>query len=330
MSRALAEAKAAKSPGDRKDDSLHRFIVPAWARFIVASVDVQGGIGAKFVVQVHAVGPDREQVPIDRYNIVDSAREGVGGPAPVDPSTYPEDWDLVTERVMRSTYRIEDSELELRVHQVVVDTGGEGRKRGRGQAAKVHEGVTALAYAYARRLRREGERRLVLIKGAPGKGLDWLTRKTEVGGRAGHGDVTLHLLNSNRIKDIVAASARRESGPGSLRFPGWLSQAWMDEFTAEVRNEDGTWTQIRSRNESFDLCCYVQAGCMVLKVDTWRDWEHVPSWALPLDAGNTGIVTREARREMQANERLPPAPVAPRAVAAPLQRRMAHSTYLSG
>lgn len=145
--------------------------------------------------------------------------------------------------------------------------------------------------------------------------------------------MTLHLLNSNRLKDIVAASARRESGPGALRFPGWLTQAWMDEFTAEVRNEDGTWTQIRARNESGDLCCYIQAGCMVLKVDTWRDWDHVPGWALPLDAGNTGIVTRDERRELQGNERvasLAPAavPSAPRAVAAPVQRRVARSSYL--
>ena len=327
MSRALAEAKDAKSPAERKDQALQRFIVPAWARFLMASVDVQGGIGARFVVQVHAVGPDREQVPIDRYDIRDSLRGEEGEPRlPIDPSAFPEDWDVLNERVMRSTYKVEGSDLELKVHHTVVDTGGEGRKRGRGQAAKVHEGVTANAYAWRRRLRREGlQRSVTLVKGVGGKNLDWIVRETEVGGRAGHGDVPLFLLNSNRIKDIVAASGKRESGPGALRFPGWLSQAWVDEFTAEIRNEDGTWTQIRARNEAFDLCCYVQAGCVVLKVDTWRDWDNVPSWAAPLDQANSGLVTREARQEMQGNVRVATTPLPARA---PLQRRVTRPGYL--
>lgn len=330
MARALAEAKASKNPADRKDSSLQRFIVPAWARFVVASVDVQGGIGARFVVQAHAVGPHGEHLPIDRYNIVDSARQGEGGLAPVDPAAYPEDWDVLTERVLRSTYRVEGGEQELRVHLTVVDTGGEGKKRGKGSAAKVHEGVTANAYAWWRRLRREGEqRRVALVKGAGLKDADWLVRKTEVGGRAGHGDVPMHLLNSNRLKDMVAGSARRDEGPGAMRFPGWLSAAWMDEFTAEIRNEDGTWTQIRARNESQDLCCYVQAGLLILKTDTWRDWGTVPSWAAPLDQANSGLITREDRREMHDNVRLAPAP-APVAYGGGLARRTARSSYLGG
>lgn len=339
MARALAEAKATKNPADRKDAALARYIVPSWARFLRATVDVQGGIGARFVVQVEAVGAERKRTIIDRYNIIESLREGEGGMAPVDPAVHAEDWDVLTERVLRSTYRVEGSEMELRVHQMVLDTGGEGRKRGKGQAAKVHEGVTHNAYAYWRRLRREGKHRnVVLIKGSGDttKTQDWLVRKTEVGGRAGHGDVPLHLLNSNRLKDIVAAAAKREDGPGALLFPAWLSPAWFDEFSAEVRNEDGTWTQIRARNEAFDLCCYGQAGDMVLKVDTWRDWDNVPSWAAPLDQANSNLVTREERQELQANDRVATTPVPEReqrrvaAPSAPPQRRVARSSYLGG
>ena len=339
MARALAEAKAAKSPAERKDARWARYIVPAWARFIRATVDVQGGIGARFVVQVEAVGPDRRRVVIDRYSIIESLRDGEGGKAPVDPAAHAEDWDVITERVMRSTYRVEGGEMELRMHQVVVDTGGEGRKRGKGQAAKVHEGVTNNAYAWFRRLRREGlHRGVVLIKGQGDKTKtqDWLVRRTEVGGRAGHGDVPLYLLNSNRLKDIVDNAAKREDGPGAMLFPAWLSPAWFDEFTAEVRNEDGTWTQIRARNEAFDLACYSQAGDMVLKIDTWRDWENVPAWALPLDQGNSNLITREDRRELQDNDRVATTPVraAPRiptkAGRTPLERRSVRSGYLSG
>jgi phage terminase large subunit GpA-like protein len=329
MARALAEAKAAKNPADRKDASLQRYIVPAWARFLRATVDVQGGIGARFVVQVEAVGPERKRTIVDRYSITESLREGEGGMAPVDPAAYAEDWDVLTERVMRSTYRVAGGEQELRVHQLVVDTGGEGRKRGKGQAAKAHEGVTANAYAWWRRLKREGQHRnVVLIKGmgAKGKDLDWLVRKTEVGGRAGKGDVPLYLLNSNRLKDMVNNASKRDDGPGALLFPSWLSPAWFDEFTAEVRNEDGTWTQIRTRNESFDLCCYGQAGDLVLKIDTWRDWDNVPSWAAPLDEANSNLITREERREMQDNDRVATTPVPSRPTEAPRQRRVAASS----
>lgn len=340
MARALAEAKAVKSPAERKDASLQRFIVPAWARFIRATVDVQGGVGARFVVQVEAVGAERRRTIIDRYNITESMRDGEGSAAPVDPAAYAEDWDVLTEKVLRSTYRIEGSEQELRMHQMVVDTGGEGRKRGKGQAAKVHEGVTANAYAYWRRLRREGlHRNVVLVKGVGdrGKHLDWLVRKTEVGGRAGKGDVPLYLLNSNRLKDMVNNAARRDDGPGAMLFPAWLSPAWFDEFTAEIRNEDGTWTQIRARNEAWDLSNYGQAGDLVLKIDTWRDWDNVPSWAAPLDEANSNLISREDRRELQENDRVAttPMPAAEQrqrrvrsSTPAPIERRVSRSSYL--
>lgn len=324
MARALAAAQAAADPADRKDASLQRFICPAWTRFLVATVDVQGGIGARFVVQVHAIGPYQTQAPIDRYNITESMREGVGGKAPVDPASHAEDWDCITERVLRSTYRIEGRDDELRVHLVVVDTGGEGRK------GKKKENVTEKAYEWYRRIRREGERkRVALVKGT-GKPADWYVRETKVGGKANEGDVPLYLLNSNLLMDAVDASSKRESGPGALLFPAWLTPAWFEEFSAEVRNADGTWTQIRARNESADLCKYVRAGCLILKVDKWKDWDRVPSWALPLDQGNSGLISSDDRREMRDNERIAttPLPKAPEVERPVYQRRSAASPYL--
>lgn len=323
MARALAAAQAAADPADRKDAALQRFICPPWTRFLIATVDVQGGIGARFVVQVHAIGPYQTQTPIDRYNITESMREGVGGKAPVDPASHAEDWDCITERVLRSTYRIEGRDDELRVHLVVVDTGGEGRK------GKKKENVTEKAYEWFRRIRREGERkRVALVKGT-GRPADWYVRETKVGGKANEGDVPLYLLNSNLLMDAVDASAKRESGPGALLFPAWLTPAWFEEFSAEVRNADGTWTQIRARNESADLCKYVRAGCMILKVDKWKDWDRVPAWALPLDQGNSGLISSDARREMRDNERIATTPVVEaRPERKTYQRRSAASPYL--
>jgi phage terminase large subunit GpA-like protein len=328
MPRHLTETQAAVTPAERKDGAFSRFVAPAWTRFLVATVDVQGGANARFVVQVHAVGPHMEQVPLDRYNITESLREGVGGAAPVDPTSTPEDWDVLTERVLRSTYRIEGSEQEVQVHLMVLDTGGEGKRKSQGGSGK-HEGVTHNAYAYWRRLRREGlQRRVLLVKGAPQPGADWYVRETKVGGKAKEGDVPLALLNTNLLKDVVDAAAKREGGPGSMHFPAWLGAAWFDEFGAEVRNANGTWTQVRSRNEAFDLTAYVVAACMHLGVDKWRDWDRVPRWALPLDQGNSGILTRDERVALRDNERVVKVEPTPQRERRPLTRRATRSSLV--
>ena len=51
---------------------------------------------------------------VDRYVIADSAREGFGGFAPIDPAAYAEDWDRITEKVLLSTYRMPLEGRELR------------------------------------------------------------------------------------------------------------------------------------------------------------------------------------------------------------------------
>jgi phage terminase large subunit GpA-like protein len=332
-SRHLVDNKGAAAPRDRKDDTLRQHIVPTWARFLLASVDVQGGVNGRFVVQVHAIG-EHQEAPIARFSIVASNREGVGGKAPVDPTSVPEDWDLLTEQVLRHTYRIDGTDLELQVHALVLDTGGEGKRKSKdAPVGKVAENTTANAYAYWRRMKRERlHKRVMLVKGAPMKNADWLVRPTMVGGPKGREDVELHLLNSNLLKDAVEARAKRtDGGVGSFLFPGWLSEAWFDEWDAEQRNLDGTWTQIRARNEARDLTCYVRAGCLWLGVDRWKDWTNVPAWALPLDQGNSGVRTRAERQEMQDNERVASTPdaLAPASTGrSSLTRRSGRSGYL--
>lgn len=322
MSMHLREAsRAARTPAERAED-IPRFVAPEWTRLLVASVDVQGGTRPRFVVQVHAVGEHFEQQLVNRFTIFDSRRPGMGDEwAPLDPASYPEDWDRITEEVVRSTYRTPIEGKELKVLLTVIDSGGE-------------DGVTDKALAYYRRMRRAGlAKRIILYKGYGEKGKNpALIREVMVGANK---DVPLYLCNSNLLADAVAAGLQRDvPGPGFFHFPkpkgptnpeGWISQAFYDELKAEVRNEDGTWTQLRSRNESFDLCKMIHAGLLRLGVDRKGFWENPPEWALPL-AENREIIAVEERREMKAD--LPVAQL-PEPVARPVrrERRVARPTW---
>lgn len=330
MSMLLSEAaRSARKPEDRGEDTVTRYVVPAETRYLTASVDVQGGSSARFIVQVEAHGPHFETWLVDRYELKDSKREGMGSEfAPIDPASYAEDWDVLTERVVRSTYRTPIEGQELRVKMVAVDTGGE-------------DGVTDKAYAWYRRLRREGlHKRVMLVKGASTKTAP-IIKESLVGNRNGKekGDVPVYLLNPNLLKDGVHSGLQRQTpGPGYYHFPkpkgpenpnGWLPQSFFDELRSEVRNKDGTWTQIRKRNESLDLCCYNRAASLRLGADKIKDWVKAPKWALPL-LQNSELVTVEVRREEKANELITQAPLIA-TVQAPVRlraRRVSASPYM--
>ncbi len=316
MSRLLRDAAlAANDPADRKETDLQRHVVPDQARFLVASVDIQGGTNSRFVVQVHAVGVNLEQWLVDRYEITESNRDGMGTvKAPIDPAAYAEDWDVLTERVVRSTYRTSTPGQEMRVKLTVVDSGGE-------------DGVTDKAYAWFRRIRRAGmAQRVMLVKGASVKGAP-MVKETLQGGRNSkeRGDVPVYLLNPNLLKDAVSTGLKRPTpGPNYIHFPAWLKPAFFDELKAEVRAANGVWQQIRKRNESFDLCYYIRAGCLRLGADKIK-WDAAPAWARPL-ATNSERITKEERRELQANTPMAPVPTdEPRPAR---QRRTARSSYM--
>ncbi|MEN9317367.1 MAG: hypothetical protein RIS35_3760 [Pseudomonadota bacterium] len=314
MSRHLVEASGRAKPlEDRPDDGLVRYVVPADTRCVVAAVDVQGGSTARFVVQIHAVGPHMEQWLVDRFEIRHSNREGMGqDKAPIDPATYAEDWDVLTERLLRSTWRTPEEGREIKLRLLVVDTGGE-------------DGATANAYGWFRRVRSEDMAdRVMLYKGAntPNAPILKLSRVGKRGAKD-KGDVPLYLCNPNLLSDGVDAGLRRATpGPGYIHFPrpkhatqnpeGWLPQAFFDELKAEQRGKDGRWHQIRKRNESFDLCRMIRAGMLRLGLDKIRDWNAVPAWIAPLEM-NSLVVTSEERREMKENEAVEQ-PVEPRPV----------------
>lgn len=271
---------------DRAED-LPRYEVPADARFLIATVDVQGGTNGRFVVEVRAFGENLEQWLVDRYSVSHTERNGQ--PAQVDPGGYPEDWDLITEKVVAATYRT-PLDKELRIYRVGVDTGGE-------------EGTAQNAYAWFGRLRKAGlSSRVFLLKGH--------------GRMSGHGDrpmVRGHARDSrgkavrtqpvwqvdaNFFKDIVAASMRRKTpGPGYFHAPQWLPATYYAELRAEVRQANGKWKQIRARNEALDLWAYALAIVEALGFGARGklSWETPPEWALPLEA-NAEMITAEERR----------------------------------
>ena len=61
----------------------------------------------------------------------------------IDPAGHIEDWDLLTDKVLKATYKLPESGKELRVHRMACDSGGEA-------------GVTANAYDWWRSLKKAG------------------------------------------------------------------------------------------------------------------------------------------------------------------------------
>lgn len=273
-------------PSDRTED-LPRYVVPDAARFLVASVDVQGGKGGRFVCQVHAVGPGMEQWIVDRFSIVHSPRGTPEAPVQIDPAGFAEDWDAITSKLVNATYRT-SSERELRVMLTVVDSGGEA-------------GATANAYAWYRRLRKDGlSSRVMLVKGASAKPAAPVTLASAKNARNQTiRDVQLHLVDTDFFKDIVAAALKRTApGPGFMHFPKWLPESFFEELAAERRDGKGKWHKVRARNESLDLWVYALAG--LWKAQAHKiDWSDPPRWAAPLES-NSESMAPEVRREMKS------------------------------
>ena len=250
--------------------------VPAGVNFLVATVDVQAGKNKRFVVQVTGYGAQGERWIVDRYNIKQSLRPGANGESkPVDPSSYPEDWNLLITDVLEKTWKIDGQPgRRMRVMAMAVDSGGE-------------DGVTDQAYAFWRRCRRDGySKRVYLFKGASKSNeklinrtypdnTDRSTRKAKA-----RGDVPLYLLQTNILKDRVNNALWRETpGPGYIHFPLWLGEWFYEEITYEERSLDGKWKKPgKGANEAFDLLVYADA-LVILKGYEKIKWPDAPDWA---------------------------------------------------
>lgn len=260
-------------------------MVPPWVRFLIATIDVQGGKDRRFEVQIHGVGAGLEAVVIDRFKIEKSGRKDPDNPEKfvrVKPGVYAEDWDLLIEKVINRSYEIDDgSGRRMQVYRTACDSAGE-------------DGVTDQAYSFWRRLKALGlHRRFVLVKGHGRKEAPIVEiRRPDNTGRKDRkakvsGDVPVLFINTDRVKDIASAALDRDMpGPRFIHFPHWLPESFFDEFMAEERDIAGHWEKVSTaaRNEAFDLLSYLWAMLHHLKADRILDWDNPPLWALPIDS----------------------------------------------
>lgn len=290
--------------------------VPEGVLFLTACVDVQAGKDRRFVVQVHG-NSQHERWLIDRYNIRQSARvkdENAEDPAEryhqIDPAGYPEDWEQLSKLILDRGYPLEDgSGREMHVHLMVCDHGGE-------------DGVADNAYSYYRKLRSEGRHhKLMLVKGGSKAQAEMVkisypdNTKRADRKAAAKGDVPLHILATNKLKDNVSSKLERETeGAGYIHFPDWLGNWFYEELTAESRDSQGCWERSNKKrpNEAWDLLCYNEAAQYQLQTHKPKFWQSPPRWAQPWDS-NINVYHPEEHNK---------APAARAVQAAPRQRRV--------
>jgi phage terminase large subunit GpA-like protein len=281
--------------------------VPPGVRFLVATVDVQKNA---FVVQVHGVvpGEPHDIVVIDRFQIRKSFRTDEDGDVEwVRPGSYLEDWDLITDQVIKRTYPLADGEdgepnsgRRMMIKQVACDSGGRA-------------GVTTNAYDYYRKLRKDGlHGRFHLVKGdtiptAPRVRItypDSAVSKTDKKKAAAQGDVPVMLLNPTVLKDTLANRLDCVlPGKGMIRFGNWLPDWFYAELCAEQRDEKGWHNPSHTRNEAWDLMYYCIGVCVspLLRVES-LDWSNPPLWAAEWD--RNALVTAPNQETRFAGKKL--------------------------
>lgn len=293
----------------RKERYWRRGHVPVGVRWITALIDTQGRYWSIMIV---GRGISGERWVIDRFEIRKSTRiDGNGDAESVDPAAYLEDWQLLTDQVVCSTWPlVAYPGKRLAVRLTLVDSGGSGKK---GDPAVQ---VTSRAYDWWRSLRRQGlSHRVAITKGIYSRSgsRSQIVRETypDASGRAdrhsgARGDVPLYLLDVNALKDALDADLKREEpGPGFVHFPDDMPASVFDELTSEVRTESG-WelaAATNRRNEAWDQLAMDLAanllpqdvrGLVSMRDPRSRvattgariDWQHAPIWAgeIPLNS----------------------------------------------
>ncbi len=263
----------------RAETDLKAKKVPQGVRFLIATIDVQKNM---FVVQVFGVLPGIkfDMVIVDRFDIRKSQRTDDDGERLwVKPNTYLEDWDEITEHVIKKEYELDDdSGRFMSIRFVGCDSGGRA-------------GVTNMAYSYYRKLREENlHRRFILLKGdaSPNQPRARISYpdSTKKDNKAGaRGDIPLLLLNSNVLKDDLDGRLDCiEPGKGMYRFPDWLSDSFFAELCVEVRTDKGWENLIGHSNEATDLSYYCIGICVseLIRVES-INWAEAPGWAAEWD-----------------------------------------------
>lgn len=271
----------------RREDSWERWCVPDGACVVNAFVDVQK---YSFEVGVIARGRENERWVLGRFAI----RRTVDG-ADLRPAVHYDHWQIITSKVVASTYRLPDG-LELRVHRVCVDSGGE-------------PGATERAYEYWRSLPHELRPRVLLVKGVKTHGARGLTKLTYPDSRrrkdrpgGGKGDVPVLDIKSNQAKDALQSSLQQDiPGRNYIHIPHWISDKHVAELRSEKRNEKGEWKQIGSRrNELLDHLYYEHGLWDHLTRGDRVSMDSPPAWASPDWSGNPNVISGDQRRTLKS------------------------------
>ena len=275
LPRTALEQRKGEHLEQRAEDIPERTVADG-VEFLVATVDVQGGRHRRFVVQITGYGCMGERWVVDRFNIRYSLRnDDCGESRPLNPASYPEDWDLLLTDVLNKTWALaSEPSKRMALMAMAVDSGGE-------------DGVTDNAYRFWRKCRREGEgKRVYLFKGDSHKREKLITRTwPDNTGRSARranaaGDVPLFLIQTDVLKDRVNNALWRDApGPNYIHFPAWIGSWFYDELTYEERSPEGRWRKPgRGANEAFDLLVYADALVILHGYEKIK-WPDAPSWA---------------------------------------------------
>lgn len=265
-------------------------VVPDGTRFLVATIDVQAGLKASFVVHVYGIGVGGDVWHVDMFKIRKSERLDEDGERHlINPAAYPEDWQVLVPQVIERSYPLADgSGRRMSIKATGCDSGGAA-------------GVTTNALNFWRWLRDENpsghHRRFQLVKGEPSKSaprvrLGYPDSERKDRNSGARGDVPVLFINTNSMKDQVAAMLGREdtaefksaSGFGMIHFPTWAEDWLYTQLTAEVRDAKGWHNPRGKRNEAFDLLVYCMAISIYPPIKLERiDWSKPPSWAREWD-----------------------------------------------
>lgn len=261
--------KTSSSLKERAIKESEQGVVPTWARFLLATVDVQVD---SFQVLVSAHGPGNQIGIIDRYQIAEE-EESLRR---LSPHAYSEDWLHLESLVMDRDFELADGSGRMRIKATAIDTGGT-------------DGVTQKAYAFWRRMWEKNKHdRVALLKGRvlrdDGKAAELVQRmfpETKASETAGlQGLVPLHMVLVNNFKSQLATLLdRRSPGDGFIHLPAWMDDAHFDELTAEYRDDRGRWVKKPGRrNETWDLLVYQLALRWYLKAHL-INWDDPPLYA---------------------------------------------------
>lgn len=280
---ALRNRKAKHALQERAEE-YDKLKVPEGVRYLICAVDVQKG---SFVVQVTGYGAYDQRWLVDRYSIRDSEREKLGGGYhAIDPASYVEDWDILTEKCVARRYELGDgSKRTMRVLLTLIDSQGE-------------PGVAVRALDYWRSLVPIGmKNKMRLTKGAASNSAPRVLESyPDASKRADRnsgakGDVPMLIVNTTMVKDLVMGNMDRNvTGPGYYHFPAWIARdkKFFDEITAETRGPKRWECPPGVRNEAFDLFCNAEVGHIVMggdKID-WDRPDTIPAWARSWDANS--------------------------------------------